>query len=342
MTLHFRPSSLHPLLFAYLGLTLSVGCAPSPPPGPTSPPPQTPPPAGPEPPEAPPERQTPADEVPLSSGTRILADVGFDTPESVLHDQEQDVYLVSNIGGDPLAKDGNGFISRVSPDGQVEARFIEGGRAGVTLDAPKGMALVDDTLVVADIDVLRLFNRRTGAPQGTLAVRGATFLNGVAAGPDRRTIYVSDSGLTTGFKPSGTDAVYRIVDGKISKLAQGTDLGQPNGLLPDKGGTWVVTWGSGELYWLSNAGKRERVEKLPKGSLDGIVRTPDGLLLISSWEGSAVFGRQSGKTFRPIVSGVSSPADIGYDKKRRQLLVPLFEKNALVIHALDEAHDSPP
>ena len=67
---------------------------------------------------------------------------GFSTPESVLHDPEADIYLVSNINGSPLERDGNGFISRVTPDGKVETlKFIAGGVKGVTLNAPKGMAI---------------------------------------------------------------------------------------------------------------------------------------------------------------------------------------------------------
>src|SRR5256886_13499427 len=47
-------------------------------------------------------------------------------------------------------------ISRVRPDGAVEnLKFIEGGHNGVTLHAPKGLALLGDTLWVADIDVVR-------------------------------------------------------------------------------------------------------------------------------------------------------------------------------------------
>ena len=36
-----------------------------------------------------------------------VKDVGFQTPESVLYDATGDVYLVANINGTPLAKDGN-------------------------------------------------------------------------------------------------------------------------------------------------------------------------------------------------------------------------------------------
>ena len=60
------------------------------------------------------------------------------TPESALHDPEADVYLVSNINGGPGDRDDNGFISRVSPDGQVlDLKWIDGADPGVTLHAPR-------------------------------------------------------------------------------------------------------------------------------------------------------------------------------------------------------------
>src|SRR5882672_6194230 len=111
----------------------------------------------------------------------VLTVVGFSTPESVLHDSAQDIYFVSNINGSPTAKDNNGFISRVRPDGAIEnLKFIEGGRAGVTLNAPKGMAVLGDTLWVADIDVARAFNARTGALLDSVKLDSAVFLNDVA------------------------------------------------------------------------------------------------------------------------------------------------------------------
>ena len=103
------------------------------------------------------------------------------TPESALHDPEADVYLVSNINGGPGDRDDNGFISRVSPDGQVlDLKWIDGADPGVTLHAPKGSAVYGDRFYVADIDVVRRFDRTSGAPLGAWAVPNAGFLNDVA------------------------------------------------------------------------------------------------------------------------------------------------------------------
>src|SRR5258705_1171836 len=82
--------------------------------------------------------------------TRTLTVPGFSTPESVLHDSAQDIYFVSNINGAPTAKDNNGFISHVLPDGAIEnLKFIECVRDGVTLNGPKGLPLTGDPFWVA-------------------------------------------------------------------------------------------------------------------------------------------------------------------------------------------------
>ena len=101
----------------------------------------------------------------------MLAVEGFLTPESVLYDSIQDVYFVANVVGVETAKDNNGFISRVKPDGAVEnLRWVEGGRNGVTLNSPHGMALAGDTLWIADLDAVRAFHARTGAALDSISL----------------------------------------------------------------------------------------------------------------------------------------------------------------------------
>ena len=264
-------------------------------------------------------------------------DVGLATPESVLHDEVSDVYLVSNINGQPLEADGNGFISKLSPGGTVETlKWIEGGKNKVTLNAPKGLAILGDVLYVSDLDTVRMFDRNTGAPKGEVKVPGATFLNDVVATSDGR-VLVSDSGMKAaakGFEPTGTDAVYQIdKNKKLTPLAKGKELAGPNGLYPVGDKVWVASFASNELYALDPKGKKVDSQKLPKGSLDGIVGLQGGDLLVASWEAGAVYRGKPGGDFKSIIEDVKSPADIGYDTKRARVLVPLFEKNE--VHAYE-------
>jgi sugar lactone lactonase YvrE len=267
-----------------------------------------------------------------------LHDQGLNTPESVLYDAKNDVYLVSNINGSPTATDNNGYISRIAPDGsKVEAKWIEAGKNGVKLDAPKGSAIVNGTLYVADITRLRTFDADSGKPKGDIALPGCTFANDVGAGPDGK-VYVSDSGIKFDDKgnPVSTksDAIYVVDKGHAKTLAKGDDLGHPNGVLWSGDKLWVVTFGSGEVYSLDKAGKKADAQKLPKGALDGIVPLADGSYLVSSWEASGVFQGKPGSDWTLVLTDLKAPADIGYDTKRGRVLVPLFMDSAVEAYTI--------
>jgi sugar lactone lactonase YvrE len=258
----------------------------------------------------------------------------FSTPESVLYDEARDRYLVSNVNGRPVDVDNNGYISDLSPDGKVtNARWIEGGKKKVTLNAPKGMAIVKDVLYVADLDTVRMFDIKTGAPKGEVKLEGATFANDVAAAEDGK-IYVSDSGLKmegSDFKPTGTDAVWVIEKGKAKPLAKSADLKGPNGLLVDGKTVLVAPFGASEVYRLDEKGQRSEGAKLPKGGLDGLVKVGD-TFFVSSWEAQTVFKGKLGGSFEPVLQSLEAPADIGFDKKRSRILVPRFMGNAVEVY----------
>jgi hypothetical protein len=257
---------------------------------------------------------------------------GLQTPESVLYDADQDVYFISNINGAPLAVDHNGYIARVNAETlKVEPKWIDGSKPDSTLNAPKGMAIVGDDLYVADINTVRKFDRKSGAPKGEIPLKGTTFLNDLVA--DGTTVYVSDSGLDAAFKTTGTDAIWKISGNKGQKIASGPELKAPNGLEMMNGKLWVVTFAGKELYPLEN-GKKGTATMLPSGSLDGLVAMSDGSFLVSSWDAKAVFRGKPGGVFTTIIQNVDSPADIGYDAKRHRLLVPHFMESRVTIHPL--------
>ncbi len=257
------------------------------------------------------------------------------TPESVLYDANQDVYFISNINGDPTAADNNGYILRVKPDTLQAEKFIEAGKNNVTLNGPKGLTILHDTLYVSDLDTVRMFDDKTGASKGEVKIPGATFLNDLAN--DGKVVYASDSGLKAGkngaFDPTGTDAIWQISGTKATKYASGTDLDRPNGLEVVDGKVWVVSFGSTELYDIEK-GKKANVVKLPRGSLDGLLHMSDGTFLVTSWESNSIFRGPKAGPFAEAVTNVKSPADIGYDTKRHVLLVPHFMENKVTIHDL--------
>jgi predicted small lipoprotein YifL len=286
-----------------------------------------------------PPEETPEAAVPPAPEQRTelrIEGVGFTTPESVLYDPAADVYLVANINGSPSDEDDNGFISRLSPDGTlIELLWIDGQDEGVTLDAPKGMAIIGDTLYVADISRVRSFDRETGASLGEIEIPGSTFVNDLAAGRDGW-LLVSDSGVrftAEGVEDTGSAAVYVISpEGELQTVAAGEELERPNGVIDSiaRDGIVVVPFGGNMVYRLDEDGSRADLAELPAGGLDGVVETPDGRLLVSSWGGSAIYAVEADGAVETVAGDLPAPADIGYDPGRGVILVPLFNDNAVV------------
>lgn len=279
-----------------------------------------------------PEPTQAADAAAAPAASTVIKVEGFSTPEAVLYDVSTGTYLVSNINGTPFDKDDNGFISKLDLDGKViDLHFIDGAKADVTLHAPKGMASMVDTIYVADIDTVRMFDAKTGAPKGEVVIEGATFLNDIE--PDGSgNLLLSDSGLGPEFKPTGTDAIYTLDrDGKILKVTKDAGLHNPNGV---EQGNYVVTFGAKELLKVVPDAAPTVEATLEVGQLDGVVFIDPDKIAISSWEcGCVLVGPPKGP-FTKLIENVPAPASIGWDAMRKRLLIPLFQDNRVEIHPL--------
>lgn len=264
---------------------------------------------------------------------------GFKTPESAVYDPALDVWFVSNINGDPLAADGNGFISRLKSDGSLDSlEFIAGGKNGVTLNAPKGLAITGDTLWVADVDVVRAFNLHTGATLATISLKGkARFLNDVAAGPDG--IYITDSGFGSdgkgGMGHPGPDQIFRVAGGKATLALKSKALAAPNGITWDSaGGRFLVGPFAGKTIqaWAPGQSSLTPVGDTP-GQVDGLEILGPGRFLFTSWTDSTLDILENGKV-TSIGGKMNSPADIGIDRKRGRVAIPLLMENRVEFRPL--------
>jgi hypothetical protein len=260
----------------------------------------------------------------------IASPGGFTGPEAVRYDPDQDVYFVNSWGkGDAGAKDNNGFISRLTPDGTVERlQFIAGGSGGATLHSPRGMTIVGDTLWVVDADAVRAFNRRTGAPLATVDFSAFKlgFLNDIAAGPDA--LYVTDT---------GTDHIYRIAGGRVTVALRDSALGDPNGITWDAGGRRfiVVPYGGDTVIraWTAGSKTLSVIGRSGGKKYDGVEVLPGGAVLVAS-QGDSSLHLFTGGAGRPIIRTGGAPADIAVDTKRNRVAVPFVSRNLVEIWQL--------
>jgi sugar lactone lactonase YvrE len=274
---------------------------------------------------------------PVSARVIARTAAGFSQPENVVYDSVADVFLVSNMGvGTPTARDDDGFISRVAPDGRVLAlRWIAGGPAGATLDAPKGLAIRGDTLAVADVGAVHLFDRRSGAPFRSVHVDGV-LLNDVAYGPDG-VLWVTDTGpdRSTGTPDttSDLDAIWRIdAHGQARAVARGLGLQRPDGIVVDGATVLVTTFGADRLERVAGRnGNWNVTATLPAGRLDGLRRLSDTSLVLTSWDAKAVWRRTADGRLTTLMSDVTSPAGVALDTRRHRLAVTSMQDGALYL-----------
>jgi sugar lactone lactonase YvrE len=234
------------------------------------------------------------------------------------------------MAGYGSAKDGNGYIVRAPADDFRKSEIlVDAGKNGGVLDAPKGMAIHGDTLWVADIDKLRGFNRKTGELLGTIdfAQYGAVMLNDVALGGDGR-IYITDTGIIMsdkGVLHPGGDKIFAVGPGGVTIVAQGNDLGRPNGITWDAKNRRLLVASfdpfHSQVYAISPGDAKRTVLADGKGKFDGLEFLPDGRSIVAGWQDSAVMVVDGGKLTK-IAAGISQPADIGVDTRRNRIAVP--------------------
>ncbi len=278
----------------------------------------------------------------LAGFTKVRSTVGFDSPESAIYDPVQRVWFVSNIAGKPDAKDHKGFISRLKEDGSMDSlHFITSGVNGAMLDAPKGLALHGDTLWVADIDVGRAFDARTGRPLYSVdfAPFHALMLNGTAVGPDGR-VYFTDTAIETvngQTKHVAPDKIFEVGPGRQPRIAvQDSSMEGADGISWDAThGRFLVVGFTGKAItaWRPGASSVERVTT-GAGQFDGCQVLPDGRALVSSWADSSLYVL-SGTSLTRVVSGVlPSPADLHVGENGTRVAIPLLNRNEVAFYTM--------
>ena len=242
------------------------------------------------------------------------------TPESALFDPSRNIIYVTNINqNNSSKKDGDGFISKLTPEGKVEELYWVSG-----LNDPKGMALHNNVLYVADIDEIVAISTQSGAILGRYEAEGAKFLNDVAV-DETGNVYVTDS---------SQKRIYLLRNGRVSTWLKDTERDRPNGIYLD--GNRMIVGFNGEVRLLDP--ETQKWSDWTKGiaSADGIAEV-DGGYLVSNWNGEVYFVNEEGKNWRILNTadkGINA-ADISYSDRLGLLFVPTFKDNRVVAYRIN-------
>ena len=233
---------------------------------------------------------------------------GFKQPESAVFDRAAGAIYVSNVNGEAMKKDGNGFISKLGPDGKVVAlEWVKG------LDSPTGLALTNGKLYAADVDRIAEIDIAKGEVIQRYDAPGSKFLNDLTADKSGR-IYASDM---------VANSIWVLEGGKLSLLMQDDTLDNPNGLLAEDGRIVVASWGKmapdfstkvpGHMKSVDLATKKVSAlgDTTPAGNFDGVEPDGKGGYLVTDWVSGGLFQvTKDGKPTRllPLAKG---SADLG-------------------------------
>jgi hypothetical protein len=228
----------------------------------------------------------------------------YNGPESVEFDPNDGKYFVGNTG--------TGAILKLSPDGTLQ-NFATGVTSG-----PYGLELIADTLYACDGANVKMINRVTGATIGSISL-GATFLNGITHKGNN--IFVTDFSAK---KIHRINAITRQHNIFCSSLSSKT----PNGIIYDDIDDRLVycCWGTNApVHAISLTDSTvTSIGTTTLGNCDGITMNCTGEFYISSWSPNRVtkFTHTITTPTTFMSTGISSPADIYYNRMQDSLYVP--------------------
>ena len=265
---------------------------------------------------------------------------GLETPNSFVGDSSGKEYFISNINGEPEARDNNGFITKLNTEGKITSlKFIQGGVAEVVLHAPKGMALVGSVLYVADLDQLKGFDKTTGKLLITVSFsppsRSPVSLTDVTASPTGL-LYASDQ---------TANSVYRVTPSdnyRVDLLIHDERLAGPAGLAvhPKTNHLIAVSWDKGKILEITPEGELSELEA--NGfftsrfqNLSGVDFDQWGNMYVSDLTKGKIWRMTRDRRFQVIAEYLPAPADISIDRTNNLILVPYYYVQAAEMNGLE-------
>ncbi|MDQ4141466.1 MAG: ATP-binding protein [Bacteroidota bacterium] len=247
-------------------------------------------------------------------------DEGLKITESVVYDKKNKILYASCVNGQPGDKDGNGYISRIGLDGKVEkAEWITG------LDAPKGMSLYKGLLYVVDITKVVALDVKTGKRVHDIEIPGAAFLNDLTI-DEQGNIYASDSNLGLIFKVMKNQPELWLKSEQLKRVNGILAHKDKFYLLELSGG--------GIFYEVDKNTKALRKIAQNLGGSDGITPVGNGDFFVTNFSGEINYITAAGKVTKLIDTKAAkiNCADLAYIPKKKLLLVPTFYTNKVMAY----------
>lgn len=255
----------------------------------------------------------------------------FENPDSVLFDPTAKILIVSNVNGQPMKKDGSGYLSKVALNGTVlDLKWLTG------LDAPKGMGLRGNTLYVADITSLAVVDLASGLIEKYPA-QGAKFLNDVTVDSKGR-VYVSDM---------YTDTIYIFTENQLSVWLHDKRLASPNGLFIEGNTLYIGSWGvrkcgletevPGHLLAINLDNKKisDVGSGSPLANLDGVEGLGARGFLVTDWEQGSLIHLSLEAEIVEIIPLAQGAADLAVlPEDWEMVVVPMMKDNVLRAYTL--------
>ena len=257
-------------------------------------------------------------------------DTGLDRPESAIYDAARGAIYVTNLVGAGDAMDGNGYIAKISPEGNmVDQHWITG------LNAPKGIALGTDRLWASDINALVEIDLDAGTIVKRHEVDGDAYLNDVTLHPDG-SVFVTDSRFSK---------IYRFAAGSLSIWLESDQIQMPNGahVIGDE---LVVAAGDGTTdnpgtarYFQAISFADQSIRTLDAstadGALDAVEPDDKGGMFTTDWASGRLLYFLEGQGSTLLQQLGQGAADVDYIAADQMLYVPVMQEGQLIAYHVE-------
>jgi hypothetical protein len=276
---------------------------------------------------------------------------GFAFPEGAISDGK--FIYISNFGKEfkPLDKDGDGFISKLSFEGKVlELNFLAG-PGNNQLNAPKGMAIMNNVLYVTDVDRILGFDLADKKKifELNFEAEKTSLLNDLTV-KDKNTLFVSAMDIHKIFQVNISDTPsYDFVN-------VNPEIKMPNGLCwdPVNRKLYLGMFGRknnangsrgdiGYIYFENDRQPAYTELSNYQGNIDGVTLVGNKLLF-TDWLAYGKDGKKGTlkvldldtKVIKDVIQDrVDGAGDFYFDEKKSMVWIPKLRENKLLIKKIN-------